>query len=129
MTRNITCAAELKLAILETRFEQTVQGELLKEELLNTFESLKPVSIIKNTLNEITSSPYLVENMFGAVTGLIGGYISKKIAIGGSQNVFRKILGSVVQFGVTNLVAQHPEALKNMGQIVLQKIFHKHEKT
>jgi len=129
MTRNITCAAELKLAILETRFEQTVQGELLKEELLNTFESLKPVSIIKNTLNEITSSPYLVENMFGAVTGLIGGYISKKIAIGGSQNVFRKILGSVVQFGVTNLVAQHPEALKNVGQIVLQKIFHKHEKT
>ena len=129
MTKNITCAAELKLAILETRFEQTVQGELLKEELLNTFESLKPVSIIKNTLNEITSSPYLVENMFGAVTGLIGGYISKKIAIGGSQNVFRKILGSVVQFGVTNLVAQHPEALKNVGQIVLQKIFHKHEKT
>ena len=51
MTRNITCAAELKLAILETRFEQTVQGELLKEELLNTFESLKPVSIIKNTLS------------------------------------------------------------------------------
>jgi hypothetical protein len=129
MNKNITCAAELKLAILETRFEQTVQGELLKEELLNTFESLKPVSIIKNTLNEITSSPYLVENMFGAVTGLIGGYISKKIAIGGSQNVFRKILGSVVQFGVTNLVAQHPEALKNVGQIVLQKIFHKHEKT
>jgi len=129
MNKNITCAAELKLAILETRFEQTVQGELLKEELLNTFESLKPVSIIKNTLSEITSSPYLVENMFGAVTGLIGGYISKKIAIGGSQNVFRKILGSVVQFGVTNLVAQHPEALKNVGQIVLQKIFHKHEKT
>jgi len=98
---------------------------LLKEQLLLTFESLKPISLIKNTLAEITSSPYLVENMFGAITGLVTGYVSKKIAIGTSHNIFRKIMGSALQFSVTNLVAQHPEILKNIGQSIIEKIFHK----
>jgi hypothetical protein len=125
---NINSAAELKLAILEKQFEHSIQGALLKEHILLTIESLKPISLIKNTLAEITSSPYLVENMFGAITGLVTGYVSKKIAIGTSHNLFRKILGSALQFGVTNLVAQHPEALKNIGQLIIEKIFHKKEK-
>jgi len=124
---NITCAAELKLAIIETQFEHAIQGELLKEQLLATFESLKPVNIIKGTLSEITSSPYLVENMLSAVVGLVGGFVSKKIAVGTSHNIFRKIMGTALQFGVTNLVAQHPEALKNVGQLIIEKIFHKKE--
>ena len=122
---NINSAAELKLAIQEKQFEQAIQGELLKEQLLLTFESLKPISLIKNTLAEITSSPYLVENMFGAITGLVTGYVSKKIAIGTSHNIFRKIMGSALQFSVTNLVAQHPDILKNIGQSIIEKIFHK----
>ena len=126
---NIKSAAELKLAIQEKQFEQAIQGELLKEQLLLTFESLKPISLIKNTLAEITSSPYLVENMFGAITGLVTGYVSKKIAIGTSHNIFRKIMGSALQFGVTNLVAQHPDVLKNIGQSIIEKIFHKTKAT
>jgi len=126
---NITCAAELKLAISEKQFEQEVQGELLKEEFLNAVNSLKPVNIIKSTLSEITSSPYLIENMLGAVVGLVGGFVSKKIAIGTSHNIFRKIMGSALQFGVTNLVAQHPEAIKNAGSLIFRNIFHKKDKT
>lgn len=126
---NITCAAELKLAISEIQFEQKVQGQLLKEEFLNAVDSLKPVNIIKSTLSEITSSPYLMENMFGAVVGLIGGYVSKKIVLGTSHNIFRKIMGSALQFGVTNLVAQHPEAIGNAGSLIFKNIFHKKGKT
>lgn len=126
---NINSAAELKLAIQEKKFEQAIQGELLKEQLFLTFESLKPISLIKNTLRELTSSPYLIENMVGAVSGLVTGYVSKKIAIGTSHNLFRKIMGSVLQFGVTNMVAQHPETLKNLGQLIIEKIFHKKTKT
>jgi hypothetical protein len=125
---NINSAAELKLAIQAKQFEHAIQGQLLKEELSIAFESLKPISLIKNTLSEITSSPYLIENMLGAIGGLVSGYVSKKIAVGTSHNVFRKVLGSVLQFSVTNLVAQHPEILKNFGQMIIEKIFHKTEK-
>jgi len=123
--KNINSAAELKLAIQAKQLEHAIEGELLKEQLSIAFESLKPINLIKDTLSEITSSPYLIENMVGAVTGMIGGYISKKIAVGTSHNIFRKIGGSLLQFGVTNLVAQHPEVLKNFGQMIIEKIFHK----
>jgi len=124
---NIRCAAELKLAIREKQFEQEIQGKLLKEQFFGMFESLKPINMIKNTLSEITSSPYLIDNMLGAITGLVSGFISKKIAVGTSHNLFRKIMGSFLQFGVTNLVAQHPETVKTIGQFIIEKIFHKKE--
>lgn len=125
--KNISCAAELKLAIHEKQFELDVQGQLLKEEFLIAYESLKPVSLIKSTLAEITSSPYLIENMLGAVMGIVSGYVSKKIALGASHNMFRKIMAVVLQFGVTNLVSQHPEQIKNFGQLIIEKIFRKTE--
>jgi len=124
----INSAAELKLAIQTKHFQHAIQGQMLKAELFITFESLKPINIIKNSLYEITSSPYLLDNMVGAIAGLVSGYVSKKIAVGTSPNLFRKIMGSLLQFGVTNLVAQHPEALKSFGQMIIEKIFHKARK-
>jgi len=124
---NITCAAELKIAIQELEFQHSLQGKLLQEDFFIAYENLKPANLIKNTLSEITSSPYLMDNMMGAVTGLISGYVSKKIAVGTSHNLFRKIMGSVLQFGVTNLVAQNPDALKTVGNWVIQQLFHRTE--
>jgi len=124
----INSAAELKLAIQAKHFQHAIQGQVLKAELFITFESLKPINIIKNSLYEITSSPYLLDNMVGAIAGLVSGYVSKKIAVGTSPNLFRKIMGSLLQFGVTNLVAQHPEALKSFGQMIIEKIFQKARK-
>lgn len=120
---NITCAAELKLAITEKRFELEIQGQLLKDEFFSAYENLKPVNLIKNTLAEISASPYLMDNMLAAVMGMLSGYVSKKIAVGTSHNVFRKILGAVLQFGVTNLVTQHPDALKSIGETIVKKLF------
>ena len=124
---NITCAAELKLAIIEKQFQHEIQGQLLKEEFFILFDALKPINLLKNSLTEITSSPYLIDNMMGAVMGLVSGYVSKKIAVGTSHNLFRKISASVLQFAVTNLIAQHPEVLKSLGQLITEKIFHKTE--
>jgi len=121
----ITCTAELKLAIQNLEFQQEVQGQLLKDHFFVTFESLKPINLIKNTLLEITSSPYLIDNMLGAIMGLISGYLSKKIAVGTSNSLIRKILGAALQFGVTNIVAQHPDILKSIGNFIIDKFIHK----
>jgi hypothetical protein len=123
---NITCAAELRIAIQTLEFERDIQGQVLKEQFFVTFESLKPVNLIKNTLHEITSSPYLIDNMLGAIMGMVSGYVSKKIAVGTSHSLIRKILGSVVQFGITNVVAQHPDMLKTAGNFLIDKFIHRH---
>ena len=124
----ITCAAELKIAIQELEFEQEVQGQLLKEHFFLTFDSLKPANLIKNTLQDITSSPYLLDNMLGSVMGMLSGFLSKKIAVGASHNLFRKMAGSLLQLGVTNLVAQHSDILKSFGNFIIDRIRHRKEK-
>src|ERR1035437_7566915 len=124
----ITCSAELKIAIQNLEFEQEIQGQLLKEHFFLTFDSLKPANLIKNALQDITSSPYLLDNMLGSVMGMFSGYLSKKIAVGTSHNLFRKMAGSLLQFGVTNLVAQHSDILKSVGNFIIDRIHNRKEK-
>lgn len=124
---NITTSAELKNAIRILEFEKEVKGKLLKEELLLVHESLKPVNLIKNALSEVASSPYLSENLLGSIVGLATGYISRKIAVGTSGSIFKQLLGTILQFGVTNFVAQHVDTIKIFGQSFFQHLFHKEE--
>jgi len=124
----ITSAAELKNAIQLLELEQTICGQQLKEHFFLTYESFKPASLIRDTLNDIATSPYLADNMLGAALGLVSGYISKKLAVGESSSMLRKLLGSVLQFGVTNLVAQHPETIKSIARFLLQYVIPKRNK-
>jgi hypothetical protein len=126
--QEITRAAELAKAIQILEAEHAIKGQLLKEQFYTTYESLKPVSIIKSTLNDIATSPYLVDNILGTAMGLASGYLSKRIFIGASGNLLRKLLGSVLQFGVTNVVAQHSDTIKSIGHVIFQHFLHKKEK-
>lgn len=122
-----TSITELKEAIQLLEFEQTIKLELLKEQFHLTYESLKPVNIIKNTIRDVVKSPNLIENALGTVIGLASGYVSKKIFIGTSSNVIRKLLGSILQFGVTSIVTKNPDAIKSAGQYLFQSVFRKKE--
>jgi hypothetical protein len=123
--QNITSAVELKDAIQLLEAEQSIKGQLLREQLFLTYESLKPVNLLKNTLKEISSTPYLIDNISGTAMGLLGGFLSKKIFVGSSGNLIRKLIGSVLQIGVTNLVAQNSETIKSVGQALIQHFFQK----
>jgi hypothetical protein len=122
---NITTAVELKLAIRLLEEEQALKGELLKKQFFITYESLKPVSLLKSTLKDVASSPWLIENIIGTTLGITTGYFSKKLVVGASGNIVRKLLGSVLQFGITNIIAQNRESISSFGQSVFKRIFRK----
>jgi hypothetical protein len=126
--QNITSATGLKNAILLLEDDQAVKGQLLKEQFYLTYESLKPVNLLKRTLHDISSSPDLLDNILGTSVGLASGFLSKKVFVGASGNIIRKLLGSVLQFGVTNVVAQHSDTIKSIGQVIFQHFLHKKEK-
>ena len=126
--RTITSSADLKEAILILEIEQSLKGRALKQQFRVTYESLKPANLIMNTLKEITTSPNLVENLIGNILGLATGYVSKKVFVGTSGNLFRKLLGSVMHFGVTNLVSNHPDGIKSFIQLIIQKFLNKRER-
>jgi len=123
--QNITSAADLKDAIQFLEAEQSIKGQLLREQLFLTYESLKPANLLRNALKEISSTPYLIDNISGTAMGLLGGFLSKKIFVGASGNLIRKLFGSVLQIGVTNLVTQNSEIIKSVGQALIQHFFQK----
>jgi hypothetical protein len=121
----ITSATGLKDAILLLEADQVMQGQLLKEQFSSIYESFKPVNLIKNSLKDLASSPYLIDNILATAIGLATGFLSKKIFVGSSGNLFRKLLGSFLQAGVTNTVSQHPDTLKSFGQLIFQYFLRK----
>lgn len=123
--KKINSRAELKLLIQTLESDHAEKGQLLKNQINITFESLKPANLLRSTLNDISSTPYLMENVMGAVMGLSTGYLTRKMIVGKSSGIIKKIFGSLMQFGVTNIVAQHSETIQTFGQSILQSIFTK----
>jgi hypothetical protein len=125
--QNITSKAELKDAIQLLEAERTLKGTLLKEQFYLTYESFKPVNLLTNTLSDVAKSPFLVENLLGIAMGLATGYLSKKVFIGVSGNKFKRLIGTILQFGITNVVAQNSDTIKSFGRSLFQHIFRKKE--
>ncbi len=122
---NISSASELQDAIQLLEAKQTVSLMTMKSNFRKAYENLKPINLIGNILDEITTSPFLTNNIIDSAIGLTAGYISRKAVVKESDGVLRKLFGIVLQFGVTNLVAQNPESVKSFGKFILQRIFPK----
>ncbi|OIP01620.1 MAG: hypothetical protein AUJ98_03770 [Bacteroidetes bacterium CG2_30_33_31] len=123
----IHTSTELKDAIKLLEVEHDLKGKLFREQMYLTYDSLKPVNIIKNTLKDISSSPIFIDNIIDNAIGLGTGFLTKKLIVGTSTNPFRNILGSIIQFGVTNIVAQHTQTIKSLGKYIFQIINKKEE--
>jgi hypothetical protein len=121
--QNITSAVELKNAIQLLEVEQAIKGQLVKEQFFITYESLRPVNLLRSTIKEVVTSPNLYGNIIDTAIGMATGYLSKKMVIGSSGNIFKKLIGSALQVGVTNVVSQHTDIIRSFGQYIFQHIF------
>ncbi len=123
--QKIASVAELKNAIQILEVEQSEKGQLLKEQFFITYKSLRPGNFLRSTMKDISTSPYLFDNILGAAMGLVSGFISRKIFIGASGNKLKKLIGHVLQFGIINFVAMHPGAIKTIGWSIIQRFTRK----
>jgi hypothetical protein len=48
--------------------------------------------------------------------------------MGASVSKFSKLLGTILQFGITNVVAKNTNAIQAFGSNIFQQIFHKKER-
>lgn len=98
------------IALLEYRQKQELR--ILKEQFEVTYDSLKPLNIIKKAFGDMTTSSELKGNLINNVIGMSTGYLTKKLLLGSSHNPFKRILGNVLQFVITNVVTKHTDAGK-----------------
>lgn len=109
-----------KITFLEDR--QSREIVLLKEQAHATYESFKPINLLKNTLEEFTYQPDLKEKILKGMAGITTGYLSKKILVGTSHNPIRKLAGTLFQVAVTTLVAGNSDKLKAIGEVFLKHL-------
>jgi hypothetical protein len=103
----------LQEAIKVLEIKQAEEGRLVREQLLNTYENLKPLNILKNIVSEFYSTDKYKQDFVEIVAGMTTGFITKKMVIGKSKNPLLKILGLAIQFGITTLVSNKYNELKN----------------
>lgn len=123
--QKITSVAELKNAIQSLEVEQVDKGNQLKEQFSTIVGSFKPANLIANSLNNIEKSPYLIENILGAAVGLVTGFYSNKLIFNARGNKLKKLIGVVLQFGVTNLVARNKGTIRSIGQVIFKHLVRK----
>lgn len=120
--KNITSVDELRESILLLEMKQANDWCLLKEEFHTTYESVKPMNMIKNTFKDMATTPNLKTDIVNSVIGLAAGFIAKKVLLGNSHNPITKILGIVLEIAVANKVAKNTDGIKSIGSTILKKI-------
>jgi hypothetical protein len=117
-----------KIIALQTL--QATQFDALKQQFEITYQSLRPINLLKNTLHEAITSPDITNNLLNNAIGITTGYISKRVFTGTSHNPLIKLTGSLLQFTIANAVSQHPDTIKLIGKNIFQYLFkQKPEKT
>jgi hypothetical protein len=106
---------DLRAAILELEIQQNEEGKVLKEQFYEAYESIKPLNLIKNTLKDLMGSPELKDQLLFNSVGMAAGYLTRVIIVGKSDNPVRRLLGMALMFGVSDLAAKNPEAIKSAG--------------
>lgn len=120
---NITSISEIRDAIVFLENEQEVRFQQLQQEIQETSAKLKPVNLLKYAVKDISSAPLLTSKILGVTTGISLGFLARKIVIGASGGIIRKIFGTILQYGVTNIVARNPAGIKSISQFVNKSLF------
>lgn len=105
-------ADSLREAIKALEIKQAEEGQKVKEQLLVTYENLKPINILRNIVNDFYSTDKYKQDFVEIVAGMTTGFITKKIVVGRSKNPMLKLVGLAIQFGITTLVTRKYNALK-----------------
>jgi hypothetical protein len=121
----INSAVMLKEAIFELEMRKKKQGRIIKEQFYEIKEKLKPANIIRNTIDEVATSPRLRLNLLGAMVGFGAAYFSRKLVVGKSGSIIRNIVGSALQLGISAVVAGKPGILQTIGQTFVKRVFTK----
>ena len=123
--KKIFSIAELQESILLLEIKQANEALLLKAQFKITYESLKPVNLIKNVLNELVTAPDFKGDIFDATLSLTAGYLSKKAVAEATHSPLKQFFGTLLQMGVISIVSKNIPEIKSGLAYLVNNIFKK----
>ena len=104
MAISVSSRKDLETRILELEKIQARQVLELKRSAVDIVESLTPANIIKSALKNVAQSPDIRTSVINTAIGIGAGFLGNKLIVGKSSNIFKRIIGSTLQFGITNFI-------------------------
>lgn len=120
-------ALQESIRLLEIR--QAEEGEQLKAQFKATYESLKLVNLVKSSIKDLSESVEIKTTLLESIVSVLSGYVTKRLMVSSKSNPFMKIVGLILQFGVTNLVAKNAENIRVYLTELIDKFRHPKEET
>ena len=120
MLINNTAALELAMHQLEQQCNEKKQE--LNQQFAEVMESFKPANLFKSAVKDIAGTPGIAKTAIETSIAIGAGVLTKKLVVGKSTNMFKRILGGIVEFTVANGIANNAETIADKGIEVLKKL-------
>lgn len=118
----ITNLRELQTAITAIKAKQRTEELMLKAHFETIYENLKPINLLKSTIKELVNTPDFKEDLMNTSLSIASGYLSKKWAIGETDNFAKQLLGGALQIGVTHLVSKNADGIRAKFMAVISAV-------
>lgn len=96
-----------RIKLLEER--QNTEWCAIKDHIDDITENLKPLNLIRNTVEEINETVGFKSHLAQSVISIGIGYLAKRFIVGKGDSMLNGILGSIVQLIITNLISKPGE--------------------
>ena len=104
--RKISSEADLKASIKELEMVTKRQEEALKTNAKSSAKNLNPVNLLRLGVNKVavaSATPDIKTTALNTFIGLAAGYITRKVVVGKSRNIFRRTLGAALQAAIIRM--------------------------
>lgn len=122
---NISNKIELQAAIIELEKRRLLQESDMKEHFQAVKKSLSPLTMIKNGIRNLAETPDIKEGVLKTLTGLGVGILSKKLFIGSSPTMIKKLLSGVFELAVAKTTISNADKVKAYGISLYNNLFKK----
>ena len=116
MSITVSGKHDLEIRILELEQMQIQQMAELKSSAADIVDSITPANLLKSALKDVVQSPDLRNSAINTAIGIGVGFLGKKLFVGNSKNIFKKVSGSAVQFLIANFVRNKIPGLQKNNQ-------------
>ena len=117
MATTVSNMTSLEERILELERIQDRQMAELKMSMGDMMESLKPTNIVRTALKDVIQSPDLRNAAISTAIGIGAGVLGRKLVVGKSGGIFKKLTGTAVQFLLTNFVRKKIPEMQNKNSL------------
>jgi hypothetical protein len=103
-------SAALTAVIKELEDKRAKERQGIEENFHSITESLRPLQLIKRAYNKLQLPAGLAGNVVKVIAAVGIGFVSKKLLLGKSSGLIKKIGGLLIELGVADLLTKKKRA-------------------